>query len=184
MTGKGPRPAQRNVRFSTVLVAFLAAMLVGGCAGTSVTYSYDPSLSVPESGTYQWGKAKPPNPQDPLLEANVRFLADKALEAKGLTARTDGAGLLVWIGYEFDPIYVNRYQLQTLTVNVARANDKVLLWRGLATGAIRTDATSGDLKNAVEEMFANFPSRISPSASKLTLNAAGDGADAAAGKEK
>jgi hypothetical protein len=30
---------------------------------------------------------------------------------------------------------------------------------GVATGAIKTDASSGDLKNAVEGVLANFPPR-------------------------
>lgn len=184
MTNKGAPQARRKVRFNAVVAQILLAVIVGGCAGTTVTYTYEPLFSLPESGTYQWGKAKPPYHQDPLLEANVRFLADRALEAKGLTAQTDKAGLLVWIGYEFDPIYSNRFQLQLLTVNVARTDNNVLLWRGLATGTIKTDAASGDLKNVVQEMFVNFPSRSSLPAAKVTLDSAGSRADVAEVKGK
>jgi hypothetical protein len=44
-----------------------------------------------------------------------------------------------------------------LTLNIARAADKQLVWQGRARGSIKTDASSGELKNAVDEMLANFP---------------------------
>jgi hypothetical protein len=150
------------VRFGAAVAAIiLIVVITGGCAstrGTAITYSYEPRFALPEAKTYQWGKAKPTYRQDSLLEANVRFVADQALEAKGLAARADGAGLVVWMGYEYDPdVYGYGYELRALTLNVARPGGNELLWRGLATGAIKTDAASGELKKAVEAMLANFP---------------------------
>jgi len=46
-----------------------------------------------------------------------------------------------------------------LTLNLARADDKELVRQGRASGAIRTDASSGELKKAVEGMLASFPPR-------------------------
>ena len=73
------------LRSSTALAAIILVFVtVGGCSGTggtSATYSYDPRFSFPESKTYQWGEAKPTYRQDSLLEANVRFLVDRELQA-------------------------------------------------------------------------------------------------------
>ncbi len=150
--------AWRRNRFAALAAAVLAAAITGGCASTAVTYSYEPRFSLPAASTYQWGKAKTSYLQeDALLEANVRFLANRALEEKGLTERTDKAGLIIWISYKLDPVYSNRYDLLLLELNIARTDDNVLLWRGQATGTIKTDAASGGLKKAVEEMFTNFP---------------------------
>ena len=152
------------LRSAAALAAIvLVFVTVGGCAstgGTTTTYSYDPRFNFPESKTYQWGEAQPTNRRDTLLEANVRFLADRELQAKGLTSRAESAALIVWLSYESSSnIYSNLYghELQALTLNVARANGKELVWRGLATGAIRTDAASGDLQKAVAAVLGNFP---------------------------
>jgi Domain of unknown function (DUF4136) len=148
---------------AALAAVILVVVTVGGCAytgATTSTYSYDPRFNFPQSSTYQWGEAQPANRRDSLLEANVRFLADRELQAKGLTPRAEGAALLVWMSYESSTnIYSNRYghEVQALTLNVARADSKELVWRGLATGAIRTDAASEDLKLAVAAILANFP---------------------------
>jgi len=149
-------------RIRALAAVILALVIVGGCStaikGAAITYSYEPRFNFPESKTYRWVQAKPSSRQDPLLEANARFLADRALEAKGLTSKADQADLLVWIGYEFDvPSY--GYELRALTLNVSRADNNDLVWRGMATGSIKTDAASGELKAAVEAMLASFPPR-------------------------
>jgi len=152
------------LRSSTALAAIILVFVtVGGCAGrggANATYSYDPRFSFPESRTYQWAEAKPTYRQDSLLEANVRFLVDRELQAKGLTSQTEKAALIVWIGYESNPNiygYAYGYELRALTLNVARPGGKELVWRGLATGAIKTDAASGELQNVVAGILANFP---------------------------
>jgi len=150
------------LRVIALVAVFAAIAIASGCTtiskSTTITYSYEPRFSFPDAKTYKWDQAKPAYRQDSLLEANVRFLADRQLEAKGLTSRTDKADLLVWISYDFDPLYYGYgSDLRALTLNIARAEDKNLVWRGLATGAIKTDAASGELKKAVEEMLVNFP---------------------------
>jgi len=150
------------LRFSAVVAAFLAIATVGGCGtagiGTGTTYSYEPQFSFPGSKTYRWANAKPTYPQDPLLEANVRFLADRALEAKGFTSPTDKADLIVGMGYEVNS-YGSAYgdELRALTLYISRAENNELVWRGTARGAIRTDAASGELKQAVGGILVNFP---------------------------
>ncbi|HET9735814.1 MAG TPA: DUF4136 domain-containing protein [Burkholderiales bacterium] len=152
------------LRSAAALAAIILVIVtIGGCAGTrgtTTTYSYDPRFSFPASNTYQWAEAQPTNRRDSLLEANVQFLADRELQAKGLTARAENPALLVWMSYESSTnIYSDRHghEVQALTLNVARANGRELVWRGLATGAIRTDAASGDLQKAVAGILSHFP---------------------------
>jgi len=150
------------VRFSALVAAFAAIVIVGGCTtvskSTTITYSYEPRFSFPEAKTYQWRKAAPTYRQDSLVEANARFVADRQLAAKGLTLQTDKADLIAWVAYEFDPqSYSYGRELRALSLNISRADDNELVWRGLATGTIRTDAASGELTKAVEGILVNFP---------------------------
>jgi hypothetical protein len=152
--------------FRVLVAAVLAAVLVGGCStyaiGPSVTYTFDPRFSFNELKTYRWVDAKPVYGGDPLLEANVRFLADRVLAARGLKSAADKVDFVVSVGYEFSSY---RNELRTLTLNLARADSNELVWRGMAAGAIKTDASSGDLKNVVEGMLANFPPGAATAAS-------------------
>ncbi len=140
-----------GLRFRAMVGVILAVVLVGGC--TTVTYSYEPRISFTELKTYRWAEGRTVYWGDPLLEANVRFLADHVLEAKGFTSKTDKPDLLVSMRYEGG----SGYELRALTLNVLRANNNELIWRGTATGTIKTDAASGDLKKAVEGILVNFP---------------------------
>lgn len=141
-----------------LLAAVLAVVLVAGCStyaiGPSVTYTFDPRFSFTELKAYRWVDARPVYGGDPLLEANVRFLADRMLAAKGLKSPADKVDFVMSMGYEFSSY---RNELRTLTLNLARADSNEPVWRGMAAGAIKTDASSGDLKSVVEGMLANFP---------------------------
>jgi Domain of unknown function (DUF4136) len=134
-----------------------AVVFVGGCTTSilspSITYSYEPRFSFAELKTYRWAEGKGSYWADPLLEANVRFISDRVLEAKGFSSKADKADLLFWIRYEGG----SANELRVLSINVSRADKNELVWRGTAMGAIKTDAVSGDLKNAVEGMLVNFP---------------------------
>ncbi len=149
-----------GLRFGMSVAAILGAVFIGGCGtaimGPAITYAYEPQFSFAGSKTYRWGAAKSSYRQDPLVEQNARFAADRALAAKGLTATTGAADLVVWIGYETDASSYGN-ELRALTLNVGRGDNNGLVWRGTASGRIRTDADSGELTKAVEGMLAKFP---------------------------
>jgi Domain of unknown function (DUF4136) len=159
MTTRHAPPERRKVAlalqgFRTLVAAVLAVAFVGGCATpSSVTYSYEPRFSFADFKTYRWTEAKPQYWRDPLLESNVRFQADRVLQTKGFASTMDKADFVVSMRYEGSHVY----ELRTLTLYVYRADNNGLVWRGVAMGAIKTDASSGDLKNAVEGILANFP---------------------------
>jgi hypothetical protein len=149
---------QGLLRPMSIAAAALAAALLGACSstpwtGSSVTYTYEPRYSFAEARAYRWLDARATYYGDPLLEANVRYLTDRLLQSKGLSAKPDAADLVVSIRYELG----SGYDLRSLILNIARADNGELVWRGMATGSIKTDAASGELKAAVEGMLANFP---------------------------
>ena len=148
-----------GLRFMAATAAVLAALFIGGCStpmgGSSVRYSYDPVFGFPGAKTYRWAESGSSYGWDPLMEANVRFLSDPLLAGKGLT-KADQAALSISIRYESSGY---SYELRTLSLNVYRADTNQMVWRGLATGTIRTDAASGDLSAAVQGILANFPAQ-------------------------
>jgi Domain of unknown function (DUF4136) len=147
----------KTVRFRALVAVVLAVVFIGGCAtplvGSSVRYWYEPQFSFAELKTYRWAETKPQT--DPLLESNVRFLADRVLQTKGFASTTDKADFIVLMRYGGS--YAYELSALTLYVYVPRADNNELVWRGAATGSIKTDAASGDLKNAVEGILVNFP---------------------------
>jgi len=148
-----------GLRFTALAAAaVLAFALAGGCStyGSSsitINHSYEPMYSFAGLKTYRWAEARPSSWGDPLVESNVRFLADRALEAKGLTSKTDKPDVVISTNYG----YGYAYELRSLVVTVSRADKNELVWRGMASGPINTDASSPDLKNAVEGILAKFP---------------------------
>jgi hypothetical protein len=138
-----------------VAVVLLAVLFMGGC-GTAIKYSYDDRTRFPEFKSYQWSTAYGIYRQDFLLEANVQSLTDQNLAGMGMIQKSEKADLLISMGYEFDYGSYS-YQLRMLTLNISRADTNELVWRGTATGTIKTDAASGDLKKAVAMIMANFP---------------------------
>ena len=154
-------------RCSALIAILLVVAVSSGCSTappTSITYSFDPVFSFADSKSYAWVKPKPTSGSSALVEANVRFLTDRDFQAKGLSLKADKPALHVWVGYEsgFLDFYYGyfgstAYDARVLTLNVARAEDNQLVWQGRARGSIKTDAASGELKKAVDEMLAKFP---------------------------
>jgi len=147
-----------GVRFMASMAAVLAVVFFGGCStymggGSSVKYSYDPLFGFPQAKTYRWAESGSSYGGDSLLETNVQFLSDRLLESKGFT-RTDPPALRVSIRYESSGY---SHELRALSLNVFRADNNQLVWRGVATGTIRTDAASNELSTAVQGILANFP---------------------------
>ena len=142
------------VRPGPAIVIMLVVMVMSGCA-MSVKYTYDVKASFPDLKTYQWSAPTGITHQDHLLESNVESFADQDLGGKGLTRKTDQADLLVWMTYEFE--YGKPYQLATLTLHIARADNREAIWRGTATGGIRTDADLKGLEEVVKSILANYP---------------------------
>lgn len=147
-------PKAEAARALAMVLAFLAILTMAGCA-TKYNYAYDPTTRFAELKSYGWGSQSPQPPRDSLVETNVRFIADPLLEQKGFTQATGKPDIIITILYESDMF--ERYELRMLTLKAYRASDQVLLWQGTASGSIRTDAASDDLRKAVRTTLATFP---------------------------
>ncbi|MBI5582266.1 MAG: DUF4136 domain-containing protein [Deltaproteobacteria bacterium] len=143
-----------DFRFGLAAAVILAAMILVGCS-PSIKYSYDARTNFPELKTYQWAAPVGVYRLDPLLETNVQFLVDRDLGKKGLTRKTDQADLLIWMNYEAE--YDKAYQLRMLTLNIARSDTREIIWRGTATGELKTDAASKKLEETVAGLLSSFP---------------------------
>jgi len=160
-------------------VTCLLILIAGGCA-TAIKYSYDTKASFSEGKGYTWAQSSGTSRRDPLLESNVRALADQILAEKGFTRVSEKPDLMISISYEFDisGSYQYSYQLQMRTLNIYKVRGDMslpadmpkmemrsegfgenneLIWRGTAVGTINIDAASGDLKQAVQGILLNFP---------------------------
>jgi Domain of unknown function (DUF4136) len=144
-------PKQEAARALATVFAFLASLVIAGCA-TSYNYAYDPTTRFAELKSYAWATPQPHS----LVETNVRFIADPLLEQKGFTQATDKPDIIIAIVYA-NELFSQGYELQTLALKVYRVSDQILLWKGTASGSISTDATSKDLRKAVETTLATFP---------------------------
>jgi hypothetical protein len=135
-------------------ILFGASMFIGGCAAT-INYSYDPVADFSTVKNYSWLQESLASRQDPLVEKNVRYYADKFLKDKGFTLTSDKPEFVISMNYALD--YYDTYTLRFLNFYVYRAPSRELIWQGTADGAIKADATSSDLADAVKNILANFP---------------------------
>jgi Domain of unknown function (DUF4136) len=135
----------------------LAIVIAGGCA-TTINHTYDPATNFGPLRSYVWTLGSPTYSQNSLVEANVQFLADPLLEKKGFKRTTATPDLVISVRLENYPVGTSEsYELRMVGLNVYRADDRTLIWRGTASGSISTDAASSDLRNAVEGILAAFP---------------------------
>jgi hypothetical protein len=145
------------IRFGSIAVVAMAVLIMGGCA-TAIKHSYDAGISFTGLKSYAWEPSSALYSRDSLLETNVRFFADQVLEKKGFSKNPEKPDLLITMSYEYEiGNYQYDYQLRMLSVNVYEFQNKELIWRGTASGAINTDASSDDLKDAVQGILSHFP---------------------------
>ena len=131
---------------------FGASIFIGGCAAT-INYSYDPLADFSTFKNYNW--VQEASRQDPLIEKNVRYDADKYLKDKGFTLAPDKPEFL--ISMNCPPDYYDAYKLRFLNLYVYRTPGRELIWQGTAEGTIKADAASPDLADAVKNILTNFP---------------------------
>lgn len=96
--------------------------------------------------------------QKNLVEANVQFMADPILEKKGFKRVTSGPDVVIGVKLENYPYDgAASYELRMLELNVYRGDGQTLIWRGMASGSISTDAASDELNKAVQGILVAFP---------------------------
>ncbi|HEX7216029.1 MAG TPA: DUF4136 domain-containing protein [Methylomirabilota bacterium] len=145
-------------RILVAIAAPLAILIAGGCGGTTINHTHDPATNFGPLKSYAWAPGSPAYSQNSLIEANVRFLADPILEKKGFSRAAATPDLVISVRLDNYPYgSADSYELRWLSLNVYRADGQTLIWRGTASGSINTDAASGDLNKAVQDILAGFP---------------------------
>lgn len=145
-------------RMLVAIAAPLAILIAGGCGGTTINHTFDPGANFGPLRNYAWAPGSPAYSQNSLIEANVQFLADPLLEKKGFRRVTATPDLVISVRLDNYPYgSADSYELRLLSLNVYRADGQTLIWRGTASGSINTDAASGDLNKAVQDILAGFP---------------------------
>ncbi len=149
------RVLRGDTRFGYFVAIIIGAgIFLGGCAAT-INYSYDPVADFSTGKNYSWASGSFISTQDPLIEKNVRYYADKSLKDKGFTLTSDKPDFVISMNYKLD--YSDRYKVRLLNLYVSRTQGKELIWQGTAEGSIKADAASSDLAEAVKKILTNFP---------------------------
>ena len=143
-------------RWAMMAIALLSVTIMMGCAPT-FKYSYEAKTRFPELKSYTWAPSTSTssNQSARLFESNVQFYSDQLLAQKGFKKVPENADLTIKMGY--DSTYRSSYELQALNLFIYKTGNSELVWQGTALGTIDTDAASGNLKQVVEGILANFP---------------------------
>jgi hypothetical protein len=164
-----------------VLLAVVAALALGGCAGSSMTVStdYDRAANFAPLKTYSWRPGTPlPNP---LNAQRLVDAIDANLKAKGLTKVDSGGDVTVTYHAAADKtVDVQSFQsggayscwggcttsttvtpvtIGTVIVDMVDTKSNKMLWRGSATDTVSSDPkeNEGKIQEGVHKMFEKFP---------------------------
>ena len=149
------RTSGNKTRLGYLLVMiFGAGIIFGGCAA-SINYLYDPVANFSTLKSYRWSTEASVSRQDPLVEKNVRYYADRSLKDKGFTLTSDKPDFVISMAYEID--YYRPYEVRVLNLYVYGMQSKEPIWQGTAAGGIKTDAASPELAEVVKKVLMNFP---------------------------
>jgi hypothetical protein len=154
-------------------VAVLLALI--GCAPITVSTSTAPNADLSTRHTFAWE----PNPQmggkldDSIAGQDIHAAVNQALEAHGFRP-ADGQPPDLLVDYHVrlqheSEITGGRWQVEeyhytegTLIVALADPKTKRFLWRGAAQSLVDPSASGAEqaqrIRDAVQKMFANFPS--------------------------
>jgi hypothetical protein len=163
--------------------AVMICAMLGGCTlpvfAGNVRTDYNHQANFAQYHTYSWGNVKT---SDPFYVDRIKQGVDKQLQAKGWQLVTSGASVTIfasdnlhnqkevqtmydgfgggWGGGFGDATTTTSKQLvANLVVDLFDGNSKNLLWRGLATEDLSTNANKNtkSLDSDIARMFKDFP---------------------------
>jgi len=146
-----------------------------------VKYDYDRGTTFSQFKTYKWVKIPSAVQLNQLQEQNVMRAVDEQLASKGLT-KTDGDAANLAVAYQasidkekqiqgwgggaprfrgYGQATTSTIQIGTLVIDIYKAADKQLVWRGSATKTLNPskdpDKNYKNLQKAMEKLFKNYP---------------------------
>lgn len=163
-----------------LLSAILSILIVASVAFTQdVRTDYDHHANFGEFHTYYWAKVKA---SDPLWESRIQDAVNRDLQSKGwqlvpsggqvaITAvgstrneqeyQTfyDGMGGWGWGGFGETTTQPVNYPVGTLVLDFYNAQNRQLIWRGVASDSLSNSAEKNEKKldKAVDKMLDHFP---------------------------
>lgn len=165
--------------FRTALVCFFCFSAVA--LAQDVKYDYDRGANFSQFKTYKWVKIPSAVQLNQLQEQNVMRAVDEQLASKGLT-KTEGDAADLAVAYQasidkekqiqgwgggaprfrgYGEATTSTIQIGTLVIDMYKAADKQLLWRGSATKTLNPsknpDKNYKNLQKAMEKLFKNYP---------------------------
>lgn len=177
----------RRARIATLIGTALLALTGTTVVAQDVTYDFDKSADFSKLHGYVWVRGTPVN--DELIHKRIVAAIDKQLGVKGLN-KAEGkadADVLVayhaafskdlevhgfssgWGGYRFGPARsgsarVEEILIGTLVVDIIDAKTGTILWRGIATKELDTEASpekrDKNINKAAEKLFKNYPPKV------------------------
>jgi len=167
------------MKFLTVLIAVLSAVLVMGCSSITVTTDYDHEANFAALKTFTWlsgtkdaVSANAPTSlfQNQLVDKRFRTAVKSQLEAKGLTENAASPDFYVVYysatekkvnvtnyGYGYGPrwgaygggVDVQQYTQGTVIIDLVDAKTKELLWRSVGSGALASNPDPSTMEEKI-----------------------------------
>ena len=169
-------------KISWILMIFMCVCaLAGAAAAQEVTTDYDHQANFERYHTYYWAKV---HTEDPLWESRIMNAVDKELQAKGWEKQQSGGDVAItavgatknqqtyqtfydgfggwrWGGFgdTTATTTVQNTRVGTLIVDMYDAQNKHLLWRGVAQDTLsdKPEKNENKLEKATDKMFKHFP---------------------------
>jgi len=175
-------------KFFHVSMTFMVLLILIGCSSLKTNHDYDPTVDFSSLKTFGWIPMKGNPGGSELTVKRVIQSVNDALAAKGLTLRQEepdfmigmqvsgktsyggSTGLGVSVGVPVGKTHVRvgggRSKARekhegSLLLDFINPQDKSLIWRGTATGAINPNASPQEqqevIGRAVSQMLSQFP---------------------------
>ncbi len=184
------------MKFFSVLIVGLSAILAMGCSSVSVTTDYDHDLNFSTLKTFQWmsvskdqlsANAAANMLQNSLVDNRFRGAVKTQLEAKGLTEATAnpdfyimyhtgtqekvnvtnyGYGYGRWGGYGGGGVDVQQYTQGTLILDFINPTSKQLIWRSVATGALASKPDPDTMEQKINGVVQQMLEKFPPAPGK------------------
>ena len=170
----------------------LLALLVAACSTFAVGSDYDQSFDFRTARSWQWADppghamGDDPRARSDLTHQRIRRAIERELGAKGMQKRSSGAEL--WVAYhlgverhvEVETQYVNNpagrvvyvgvpevttreYERGTILVDLVRASDNHLVWRGTVSARLHERMTPQErekrINEAIRAVMQKYPPR-------------------------
>ncbi len=178
-----------NARLLTILFLCIMTLAAGCSSGITVQHDYDTRVDFSQIRSFDF--LPPPEGVEINQSLHNRIMKEvtSALDQKGIVRDVDHPDVLLALhtqsdarmqvhswGYHYAPynlyaqpygywgmgtIDVERYEQGTLIIDMVKAEDMTMIWRGVARSALPTqpspDKINELLRNAVGKIFRSFP---------------------------